>query len=162
MIKGEGIVMDIDSELLKGTLDDLRRSLAVLLEERKILDAKIEASNARLATWERKLEEVKSGRDREARIPKHKQDRRPKGANKNAINDFLAVRLTGATASAIQKGTGLAWSSVQGTLKRNTTLYVEEDGLWRLHNPPKTDLADRLNGSLINNQLDAVAENPES
>jgi hypothetical protein len=135
--------MDIDPELVKGTIEDLRRSLTGLLQERTTLDSMIEATNARLATWERKLEESKTAKD--SRPAKRSRDeRRPKGANKRAITDFLAARLNGATPSAIQKGTGLPWSSVRGTLSRNTEIYVEEAGLWRLRNPPRIKVP--LNG----------------
>jgi len=135
--------MDIDPELIKGTIDDLRRSLATLLQERNALDVMIEAANARLATWERKLEESKTVK--ESKASARRIERRPKGVNRIAITDFLAARINGATTAAVQKGTGLPWSSVRGTLRRSPQIYFEENGLWRLHNPPKLRVA-ALNG----------------
>lgn len=115
-----------DRELIEGTLADIRDSLAGLLQKREGIDREIASKQERLNAWTKRLQKL--GNDN------GDLGRRPRGENLNTIRGVLKA---GPLAAAdLQKQTGLAWSSVQGTLKRNRETFVEENGKWRLRDEP--------------------------
>jgi len=117
-----------DRELIKGTIEDIKQSLVGLRQQHAEIGNEIKAKEDRLVQWASRLNTIgEIVGDR----PKAKKN--PKGANLRAIAGLLATKVEGVAASQIRTETGLAWSSVQRTLDRNTDVFESvSGGLWRL------------------------------
>lgn len=115
-----------ERELIAGTISDLRDSIEELESRIQFMSEDLATRRTRLEVWRKRLVALASGED------SADKRRRPKGANLRAVTACLEKTLTGLAASEIQRKTELPWSSIQATLKRNATLFVEESGLWRL------------------------------
>jgi len=113
--------------LILGTISDLDDAVFELEMKIDELTEQLEAKKQRLELWRKKLAALGG-------TPKTERPRRPKGANLRAIIACLETKLSGIAAADIQRETGLPWSSVQATLKRNPELFVysDEKGFWRL------------------------------
>lgn len=119
--------MNDEATLIRGTIEDIGQSIEHLKLEALRISKELEAKETRLAAWNRRLQQIGG-----VSVPGTISLRRPRGANLSAITKALQASQTGLGAAEIQKTTGLPWSSVQGSLKRNPELFIEENGLWRL------------------------------
>jgi hypothetical protein len=122
-----------DRELIEGTISDLNESIVQLEVKRDGLTAEIESKVARRTAWQKRLAQLES--DLNGPIGE-RPPRNLKGANLRAIKTYLQNKVTGVTQAQIQRDTNLAWSSVRNVLK-DRTVFVEEEGLWRLRSPVK-------------------------
>lgn len=140
-----------ERDLIAGTISDLRDSIEEMESRIQYMNEELEAKKKRLETWHRRLSELKaqSGDLSERR-------RRPKGENLRAVIAALqGAVVSGLAASEIQRKTGLPWSSIQATLKRNPQLFAEGNGLWRLR---PTGMASALNAMNGDRQRDRDEE----
>lgn len=115
-----------DRELIEGTIEDIRQSLAGLRHKHEEIGAEIKAKEGRLIAWEARLSELGASGVIAGR------HRNPKGANLRSVAGYLAPKIEGVAASQIRTDTGLPWSSIQRTLGKHADVFEEVNGLWRL------------------------------
>lgn len=116
--------------LIAGTLKDIEGAIERLEADRQEIEYELGEKRRRLQQWRARLSELdrKSGTE--------KATRRRKGENREVIAQRLtAERGRGLSIAKIADSTGLPWSSVRATLKRNTETFVEREGVWYLREP---------------------------
>jgi predicted DNA-binding protein YlxM (UPF0122 family) len=109
-------------QLIESTLHTLREHRSQLQEQRDELDDRISRIDRDLREWEKALANSQG------------KQRRPKGANKQRVLDFLRQSSGRSfTIQEISENTEVAYSSVQAVLRRaNESVEQTDDGRWRV------------------------------
>jgi len=117
-----------ERSLIAGTIRDIEGSIDRLEADRQELDTELDDKRRRLQVWRSRLAEIdrrSDGGDKGAR--------RRKGENRQIIVTLLEAHPErGMTMAKVASATGLPWSSVRATFKRNTETFIERDGIWYL------------------------------
>lgn len=92
---------------IQGTLEDIRRAIKVIEEERDAIDARLSDAKARLTFWQTRLETADS-----------QQTRRKKGQIIEALRIAFESIPNGATLKDLSEKTGIPPSSLRTTLMR--------------------------------------------
>jgi hypothetical protein len=131
--------LEAEEELLKGTIEDLKESIARLEEQRFKLTNEISAKKDRLLKWNTRLAQLQ----KEVEEPfgsSPTKPRRRKGQNLRAICDLFAIK-DGLSVSEVSDQLGIAWSSARRTLE-TSPIFVSRDGLWYLRDSNKNGNGD--------------------
>ncbi len=113
---------DVNSQVVRDTVDGLRTHLQFLAEQREGLEMKIAGIKKAISYWESQLPDLQS----------ESGGRRRRGQNAADVLKALDASPQGAlTITDISQRVGIAASSVQAVLRDEETFMKGSDGLWR-------------------------------